>query len=130
MFAPTAHCSVSWLERCISDANLRQPNYFLICRLSKTKEGHLAKGIHPLRDGTVRGNFQKYIAPMCGDNSSKNYGLHSLRSGGASTAINNGVSERLVGKHGRWKSGYTRDRYLKDSENGVYLSPRCWVCER
>ena len=97
-----SYCPVSWLERYISDANLRQPNYFLICRLSKTKEGHLAKGIHPLRDGTVRENFQKYIAPLCGDNSSKNYGLHSLRSGGASTAINNGVSERLVGKHGRW----------------------------
>ena len=62
-----SYCSVSWLERYISDANFRQPNYFLICRMSKTKEGHLTKGIHPLRDGTVRENFQKYLAPLCGD---------------------------------------------------------------
>ena len=35
----------------------------------------------------------------------------------SSTGINNGISERLFGKHGRWKSGYSRDRYLKDSKS-------------
>ena len=36
-------------------------------------------------------------------------------------AINNGVSERLVGKHGRWNSGYSRDRYTKDDKDGRLL---------
>ena len=39
-----------------------------------------------------------------------------MHSGGASAAINHGVSERLIGKHGRWKSGFCRDRYLKDGK--------------
>lgn len=43
----------------------------------------------------------------------KKYGLHSLRSGGATAAANNGsVAERLLKIHGRWKTdcskGYVR----------------------
>ena len=41
--------------------------------------------------------------------------LSSLRSGGPSSAIN-GISERMIRKHDRWKSGFSRDRYLKDDK--------------
>jgi len=34
----------------------------------------------------------------------KHFGLHSLRSGGATAAAAAGVEERLFKKHGRWKS--------------------------
>ena len=44
------------------------------------------------------------------------FGLHSLRSGGASAAANSGVSDRLIGKHGRWSSNSSRDGYIKDSK--------------
>ena len=37
--------------------------------------------------------------------------LAKTTKGHNSMAINNGVPERLVGKHGRWKSGYSKDRY-------------------
>lgn len=40
------------------------------------------------------------------------YGLHSYRSGGATTAANNGVSDRLIQKHGRWRSDVFKDRYI------------------
>ena len=67
-------------------------------------------------DSTVRDIFNREIAPLCEGMEEGSYCLHSMRSGGASAAINNGVSERLIGKHGRWKSGFSRDRYLKDSK--------------
>ena len=43
------------------------------------------------------------------------YGLHSLRSGGASTAANVGVSDRLFKKHGRWVSENAKDGYVHES---------------
>ena len=42
-------------------------------------------------------------------------GLHSLRSGGATTAANAKVPDRLFKRHGRWKSENAKDRYVKDS---------------
>ncbi|CAB4040809.1 Integrase recombinase xerD-like, partial [Paramuricea clavata] len=36
----------------------------------------------------------------------KNIGLHSLRSGGATTAANAGIRHCLFKRHGRWKSEY------------------------
>lgn len=34
---------------------------------------------------------------------SKCFGTHFLRAGGATAAANNGVSDRLFKRHGRWK---------------------------
>lgn len=45
----------------------------------------------------------------------KKFGLHSLRSGGATSAASNDVNERLLKIHGRWKSDLSRDTYIKDS---------------
>ena len=42
-------------------------------------------------------------------------GLHSLRSGGASQAANNNVTDRLFKAHGRWRSENAKDGYVKDS---------------
>ena len=36
---------------------------------------------------------------------SREFGLHSLRAGGATAATNIGVQDRLFKKHGRWRSG-------------------------
>ena len=38
-----------------------------------------------------------------------------LRSGGASLAAYNGVSDRLFKRHGRWKSDRAKDGYIEDS---------------
>jgi hypothetical protein len=43
------------------------------------------------------------------------YGTHSLRSGGCTTAANAGVSDRLFQRHGRWASVAAKDGYVKDS---------------
>ena len=50
----------------------------------------------------------------------KDYGLHSLRSGGATAVITNNaskaVSERLLKLHGRWKTDEAKDMYVLESE--------------
>jgi hypothetical protein len=42
------------------------------------------------------------------------FGLHSLRSGGATAAYSCGVSDRLFKIHGRWKSEQAKDGYVLD----------------
>ena len=50
----------------------------------------------------------------------KEYGLHSLRSGGATAVISNNaskaVSERLLKLHGRWKTDEAKDMYVLETE--------------
>ena len=43
------------------------------------------------------------------------FGLHSLRAGGASAAANAGVPDRLFKRHGRWRSENAKDGYVKDT---------------
>ena len=43
-----------------------------------------------------------------------NFGLHSLRAGGATNAANAGVSGRLLKKHGRWKTDKAKDGYVRE----------------
>ncbi|XP_052061441.1 uncharacterized protein LOC127701553 isoform X1 [Mytilus californianus] len=45
----------------------------------------------------------------------KQFGLHSLRSGGATAAAEAGIDDRLFKKHGRWKSDKAKDGYVKES---------------
>ncbi|XP_033728368.1 integrase/recombinase xerD homolog [Pecten maximus] len=42
------------------------------------------------------------------------FGVHSLRSGGATAAAAAGVSDRLFKKHGRWKSEKAKDGYVRE----------------
>ena len=52
--------------------------------------------------------FQPFVSDI------KKYGLHILRSGGATTAANLGISDRLFKKNGRWRSETAKDGYAKD----------------
>ena len=43
------------------------------------------------------------------------YSSHSLRSGGATKAANSGVNERMIQRHGRWRSVSSKNMYIDDS---------------
>lgn len=43
------------------------------------------------------------------------FGMHSLRSGGATAAANAEINDRLFKRHGRWRSENAKDGYVKDS---------------
>jgi len=49
----------------------------------------------------------------------KKYGLHSLRSGGASTAAAMGVPDRLIAHHGGWRSTEAREGYILESKASI-----------
>ena len=42
------------------------------------------------------------------------FSTHSLRAGGATAAANAGVSDRIIQRHGRWKSSSSKNMYIKD----------------
>ena len=69
--------------------------------------------IKPISYSRIREIFIKVLKAVNLD--WKKYGLHSLRSGGASLAAYNGVSDRLFKRHGRWKSDKAKDSYIEDS---------------
>lgn len=45
----------------------------------------------------------------------KQFGLHSLRSGGATAAADSHIDDRLFKKHGRWKTDKAKDGYVKEN---------------
>ena len=59
----------------------------------------------------------------------KRFGLHSLRSGGASAAANAGVPDRLFKRHGRWRSEMQRMVTLKILWEAGCLCHGILVCE-
>lgn len=49
----------------------------------------------------------------------RKFGLHSLRSGGATAAANADIPDRLFKAHGRWRSKTAKDGYGKDNINNI-----------
>ena len=112
----TSTCPFMWLKKYLNVTGLKEdPDAYLICRLAKTKRGHNVLGKHSISYSTARKTFLDHLNAIEAKPKTK-FGLHSLRSGGASAAANSGVSDRLIGKHGRWSSNSSRDGYIKDSK--------------
>ena len=60
----------------------------------------------------------------------KDYGLHSLHSGGASAAAATEVCEHLIARQGRWKSLSTVRRYIQEPlQNALKASKACSLQE-
>lgn len=100
----TTLCPVSNIERyfswlCIEEAD----DIHIFCNLSAKKT---------MSYTTLRELFLEAFKPHVVD--IKKYGLHSLRSGEASAAANNGIGDRLFKRHGRWVSENAKDGYVKD----------------
>ncbi|KAK3084634.1 hypothetical protein FSP39_016613 [Pinctada imbricata] len=64
------------------------------------------------------------------DLGSADFGLHSMRSGGATQAANASLSvgDRCLKRHGRWKTDSSKDRYIADSvEKRLEVSKRLGI---
>jgi len=86
---------------------------FIFRAISNGKVQTLRKDNKHISYTTARENFLKIMKQI--DVDPKKFGLHSLRSGGASAAANNGIPDRLFKRHGRWKSEKAKDGYVEDS---------------
>jgi len=108
------NCPVFWLKRYMDLNNLHdKKEAYLICRMFKTKKGHIVKKGEGISYSTVRGDFLERMAQVV--KNPTRFCTHSMRSGGATHASESGVSDRLIGKHGRWSSNTCRDIYIRDS---------------
>lgn len=76
------------------------------------QQSHIPLKNKPLSYTRCRELFLDALEQIGVDNP-RNYGLHSLRSGGASHLANKGVSEELLMQHGRWKTTTAKNRYVK-----------------
>ncbi|XP_030844181.1 uncharacterized protein LOC115925113 [Strongylocentrotus purpuratus] len=104
-------CPVRVAERYL--AALRDPPGSLLPvlrRLCSSTKG-LTPTVHPLSYTRTREIVLDAIKPFVTDISA--YGLHSMRSGGATAALNANVSLFLISRHGRWKSTKARNAYLQ-----------------
>ena len=88
-------------------------NAYLIPRLHKTKKGHNASKTNGISYTTIYENSKELSAMENKEN--KNWGLHSLRASEASVAAQQGISDRLISKQGRWSSETARNGYIQDS---------------
>ena len=113
----TQNCPSKWLSRYLEISDIKNPEDFLICRLEKCKAGHRAIGYYKISYATALENLRKILPKH---NDPETIATHSLRAGGASRAANKGISDRMISKHGRWATGNSRDRYIKDSHESRY----------
>jgi len=103
------------LERYLTAAGIRLGSAaFLFRGIVKTKNGEGQRDSGPLSYTTVSEQFRSKLIDLGYE--TKEFGLHSLRSGGTSAAAKAGVLDRLFRQHGRWKSEVCKDGYVEDSE--------------
>ena len=110
----SATCPVAMLERYVALAEINLSSEASLFRgITRTKQGERLRASGSLSYSRMRELFLKKIAELGFD--PKQFGLHSLRAGGATAAANAGVPDRLFKRHGRWKSESAKDGYVEDS---------------
>lgn len=110
----TKTCPVHMMERYTKLANVTgSPDLHLFRGIVRSKNGVRLRAQGGLSYTRMRELLLEKLAQVGLD--PKNYGLHSLRSGGATAAANAGVPDRLFKRHGRWRSENAKDGYVKDS---------------
>ncbi|CAC5408504.1 unnamed protein product [Mytilus coruscus] len=83
---------------------------FIFSNLTKCKDVYVSRKENtPLSYSRMRELFIEVVKPFIPD--IRRYGLHSLRSGGASACANLGLPDRLFKRHGRWRSETAKDCY-------------------
>lgn len=104
-------CPVKLTKKYIRLANIHNnQNEYMFRRLIKTSSGYrLRVQNNPISYTTVREDFLSALKRL--GVRVENYGLHSLRAGGCTMATHYGVKEKLIKKHGRWKSDSVKEGY-------------------
>lgn len=101
------------LENHIRISKIANKEEFLFRALQYKKGKHLRSTCNKhISYSRVRELFRTSLDKIGLDKSK--FGLHSLRSGGATSAANYSVADRLFKTHGRWRSENAKDGYVQD----------------
>lgn len=110
-----ATCPVAMLESYVAAAGISLSSELHLFRgVTHTRKGERLRPSGGLSYTRMREVFLAKLDQLGYDRSQ--FGLHSLRAGGATAAASAGVPDRLFKRHGRWKSETAKDGYVKDSE--------------
>ena len=107
----TRYCPVSLSKRFLH-AGEHSLDSFLFRKISHTKAGFKLRK-QKLSYSRALELFKKQLEKIRLDPSL--YGLHSLRSGGVSLAASIGIPDRLIMRHGGWRSEGSKNRYINES---------------
>ncbi|XP_076093969.1 integrase/recombinase xerD homolog [Mytilus galloprovincialis] len=109
-------CPVSMLHTYLSQANIAiDSNEFIFRAVSfrKKTNTYALRGNVPLSYTRARELLLDALGSLGLEKS--NFGLHSLRAGGATAAASAGINDRLFKKHGRWASETAKDGYVQEN---------------
>ena len=107
-------CPVAMLEDCMLRTGMAWDDERLLLRtICKTAKTEKLRESGAISYSCLRELFRKKLRELNYD--PDKFGLHSLRAGGATAAANNGVSDHLFKRHGRWRSDSAKDGYVEDS---------------
>lgn len=112
-------CPVTLLASYISLANIKDKDEYIFRAIAPKKDGSyvLRKLNKPISYTRCREIFLEGFKEA--GVSVDNLGLHSLRAGGVTAGANAGLADRLLMRHGRWKSAMSKDGYIKDDKNSL-----------
>ena len=106
-------CPVAMLECYMQVTGMSwEDQRFLFCPIQTTKKGQTLRESGKISYSCLREAFRKKIADL--GLPPEEFGLHSLRAGGATAAANAKVPDRCFKRHGRWRSENAKDGYIKD----------------
>ncbi|XP_060081902.1 uncharacterized protein LOC132561192 [Ylistrum balloti] len=110
----TVACPYTMLSRYVELSKIDlSSDHFLFKQVYRSGQGcKLINKNKPLSYTGARQAVMKRLKLVSNDT---NFGLHSLRAGGATVAANNGVNDRCFRRHGRWKGESSKDGYVADS---------------
>ena len=106
-------CPVAMLERYMQSTSMAPHDQrFLFRPIQSTRKGEFLRDTGKISYSCLRDLFRKKLSDL--GFPPNEFGLHSLRAGGATAAANAKVPDRMFKRHGRWKSENAKDGYVKD----------------
>ena len=110
-----ALCPLKLFKKYIKAAKIKESvEKFVFRQICHSKQGFKLKDLDkPISYTTVRDILLTNLKNIGLDKTQ--FGLHSLRSGGATAAANFGINDRLFQKHGRWRSEKVKNGYVHEN---------------
>ena len=111
----SALCPIKLFKKYIEAAKVKESEEkFIFRQICHSKQGFKLKDLDkPISYRTVRYILLNNLKNIGLDKTQ--FGLHSLRSRGATAAADVGINDRLFQKHGRWRSEKVKDGYVHEN---------------
>ncbi len=108
-------CPVAIVEKFLEKGG-HEPDKVIWRRVQNTKSGvTLKKSV--MKYSWARELFTKVLEDP--GLHARKYGLHTLRSGGATTAAALGIADRLLQRQGGWRTEKAKNNYIRESRSSL-----------